>query len=120
MSREAAVVDGNTAYFRSAASIRVYSYQNILGNELAVIDSLFTSVGCWGSRGPTDTLLSLTGKGERKQWSEVFLPMPTPRSLTACITIEKALIVAGGYAGGGDNLATVGGDNLATNNSVYI
>ena len=69
---------------------------------LAIIDGLLTSVG---GRGPTNTLLSLTGKGERKQWSDVFPPMPTPRSLTACITTEKALVVAGGYAGG--DLATV-------------
>ena len=109
-------VHGNTAYFRPAASVRVYSYENILGNEqwsrlpanpnmgcgLAIIDGLLTSVG---GRGPTNTLLSLTGKGERKQWSVVFPPMPTPRSSTACITTEKALVVAGGYAGG--DLATV-------------
>ena len=54
----------------------------------------------------TNTLLSLTGEGERKQWSEVFPPMPTPRSSTACITTEKALVVAGGEAKDKD-LATV-------------
>ena len=122
MERGAAVVDGNTAYFKPALSFSVYSYQNILGNEqwsrlpencnvrfsIAVIDGLLTSVGGWStdSGGPTNTLLSLTGEGERKQWSEVFPPMPTPRSLTACITTEKALIVAGGSAGG-DFLAIV-------------
>ena len=121
MQRGAAVVDGNTAYFTSASitSSRVYSYQNILGNEqwsrlpdnpneafsLAVIDGLLTSVGGWKGRGPTNTLLSLTGEGERKQWSEVFPPMPTSRSSTACITTEKALVVAGGYTSG--DLATV-------------
>ena len=118
MSRGAAVVDGNTAYFRPYNSSRVYSYQNILGNEqrsrlpdnphrgfsLAVIDSLLTSVGGWNT-GPTNTLLSLTGVGRRKKWSEVFPPMPTPRYGTACITTEKALVVAGGIAG--DDLATV-------------
>ena len=123
MSRGAAVVDGNTAYFRPALSPRVYSYQNILGNEqwsrlpdnpkeafsLAVLDGLLTSVGGWTqgwpSRSLTNTLLSLTGEGERKQWSEVFPQMPTPCGLTACITTEKALVVAGGTAGG--DLATV-------------
>ena len=35
----------------------------------------------------------------RRQWSEVFPPMPTPRKLAACITSEQALVVAGGYAG---------------------
>ena len=119
MSRGAAVVDGNTAYFRPYNSSRVYSYQNILGNEqwsrlpdnphrefsLAVIDGLLTSVGGWNSRGPTNTLLSLTGEGERKPWSKVFPPMPTQRYSAACITTEKALVVAGGKAD--DDLVTV-------------
>ena len=116
MTRGAAVVHGNTAYFsphfRLGGSFRVYSYQNILGNEqwsrlpdnpneafgLAVIDGLLTSVGGLGSNGRTNTLLSLTGEGERKKWSEVFPPMPTPRNCTACITTEQALVVAGGNA----------------------
>ena len=115
MGRGAAVVHGNTAYFRPF-SVKVYY---ILGNEewyrlpdnhntgfsLAVIDGLLTSVGGWNIRGPTNTLLSLTGEGKRKQWSEVFPPMPTPRSRTACITTERALVVAGGEAD--DDLATV-------------
>ena len=119
MERGAAVVDGNTAYFRSDSSSTLYTYQNIVRNEqwsrlsgnpnkafsLAVIHGLLTSVGGKDSRGPTNTLLSLTGEGERKQWSEVFPPMPTARYHTACITTEKALVVAGGYAG--DNLVTV-------------
>ena len=120
MKRGAAVVDGNTAYFTPHCKGRVYSYQNILGNEqwsrlpdnpneafsLAVINGLLTSVGGYDGRyALINTLLSLTGEGERKQWSAVFPPMPTPRSLTACITTEKALVVAGGRAG--DNLATV-------------
>ena len=81
MFRGVAVVDGNTAYFRPANSKGVYTFQNILGNEqwsrlpdnhneafsLVVIDGLLTSVGGKSSNGPTNTLLSLTGEGERKQ-----------------------------------------------------
>ena len=122
MFRGAAVVDGNTAYFRPFSSSRVYSYQNIPGNEqwsrlpdnpntafsLAVIDGLLTSVGgttvAWFKSSPTNTLLSLK-EGERKQWSEVFPPMPTQRANTACIITEKAVVVIGGEAG--DDLATV-------------
>ena len=70
--------------------------------SLAVIDGLLTSVGGWNSRGSTNTLLSLTGKGKRKQWSEIFPPMPTPRYHTSCITTAKALVVAGGEAGSDD------------------
>ena len=108
MSRGAAVVHGNTAYFRPGGSREVYSYQNVHGKEqwswlpdnrnkyfgLAVIDGLLTRVG---GGGPTNTLLSLTGEGERKQWSQIFPPMPTPRRSAACVTTEQALVVAGGY-----------------------
>ena len=107
MWRGSAVVHGNTAYFRPDGSSKVYSYQNILGKEqwsrlpdnpnsifgLAVIDGLLTSVGGFNSR----TLLSLTGEGERRQWSEVFPPMPTTRYNTVCITTGQALVVAGGW-----------------------
>ena len=114
MKRGAAVVDGNTAYFRPHGTGRVYSYQNISGIEqwsrlpdnpnqafsLAVIDGVLTSVGGYDSRyKDTNTLVSLTGNGVRKKWSEVFPPIPTSRHSTACITTEKALVVAGGIAG---------------------
>ena len=125
MCRGAAVVHENTAYFRSADSKKIYSYQNIHGQEqwselpdnpnqncfLAVIDGLFTSVG--GFRyGFTNTLLSLTGEGERKEWSEIFPPMLTPRTTAACVTTEQVLIVAGGYDG--SDLATVEVMNIST------
>ena len=114
MYRGAAVVHGNTAYFRSGSSNKVYSYQNILGKEqwsqlpdnsnmycgLAVIDGLLTSVGGYNND-CINTLLSLTGEGTRKQWSEIFPPMPTPRWLVACITTEQSLVVAGGRGSGG-------------------
>ena len=112
MTWGAAVVHGNTAYFSPGGTQTVYSYQNILGKEqwsqlpdtcnhlfgLAVIDGLLTSVG---GKGPTNTLLSLTGEDERKQWSQIFPPMPTPRWSAACVTTEQALVVAGGYGAGG-------------------
>ena len=112
--RGATVVHGNTAYFTPFNSVRVYSYQNILGNEqwsrlpdnpnkefsLVVIDGLLTSVGGWNNGDPTNTLLSLTGESKREQWIELLPPMPTPRHSTACIITEGILhvVVAGGYA----------------------
>ena len=106
----AAVVYGNTAFF--SVLHNVYSYQNIQVEEewsqlpdnpcrnygLAVIDGLLTSVGGYNN-GYTNTLLSLTGEGEIKQWSEIFPPMPTPRCYVACVSTEQTLIVAGGKVG---------------------
>ena len=114
MARGEAVVHENTAYFRPGSSYKVYSYQNILGKEqwsqlpdnpnkncgLSVIDGLLTSVGGYNI-GPTNTLLSLTGEGMRKQWSEIFPPMSTPRWAVACITTKQSLVVAGGNGSGG-------------------
>ena len=126
ISRGAAAVHGNTAYFRPRISDKVYSYQNILGKEqwsqlpdnpntafgLAVIDGLLTGVG-GDNNGDISTLLSLTGEGMRKQWSEIFPPMPTPRWLVACITTEQSLVVAGGE-GSGDVLDIVEVMNINT------
>ena len=113
MERVAAVVHGNTAYFRPAGSVRIYSYHNISGKEqwsrlpdnpnkglgLAVIDGLLTSVGGTNNQRDTNTLFSLTEKGKKEQWFEIFPPMPTARRLAACITTKQALVVAGGKAG---------------------
>ena len=108
MTRGAAVVHGNTAYFRPGDSKKVYSYQYIqeqwpqipdnpnMAFGLAVIDGLLTSVGGY-NRDYTNTLLTLTGEGMRKQWSEIFPSMPTRRETSACITIEQSLVVAGGF-----------------------
>ena len=111
MTRGAAVAHGNIAYFNPDDSHKVYSYQIVSGEEqwsslpdnpyetfsLAVIDGLLTSVGGFklGS-GQTNTLLSLTGAGKKRQWSNVFPPMPTARSGTAAISTEQILVVAGG------------------------
>ena len=125
MYRGAAVAHGNTAYFTPDSSTKVYSYQNIHGQEqwsqlpdnpnrncgLAVIDGLLTSVGGYNN-GSTNTLLSLTGEGERKQWCAIFPPMPTARTAATCVTTEQALVVAGGHDG--SRLATVEVMNIST------
>ena len=113
MWRGAAAVHGNTAYFTLWNSHKVYSYQNVSGHEqwselpespyinygLAVIDGLLTSVGGVKDVDSSNILLSLREEGESKEWSLMFPPMPTPRGCVACITTEKALVVAGGEAG---------------------
>ena len=113
MVRGAAVVDGNTAYFRPRFSHKVYSYQNILGKEqwsqlpdcatmncgLAVVDGFLTIVG--GGFHFANNLYSLTGEGTKKLWCRVFPPMSTPRYSVTCITTEQSLVVAGGDSGEG-------------------
>ena len=112
MFRGAAVVHGDTAYLRPADSNKLYAYDIVHGKEqwsqlpdnnywgysLTVIDGLVTSVG----GGYTNSLLSLTGEGKSKQWSDIFPPMPTARNLAACITTDKILVVAGGCQGNHD------------------
>ena len=124
--RGAAVVDGNTVYINSGGSFKVYSCQisseellwstlpdsHCIYFSLAVIDGLLTCVGGLGGS-YIDTLNSLTGEGSKRQWSEVFPPMPTARSQTASITTEQALVVAGGFDGGND-LHTVEVMNIST------
>ena len=126
--RRAAAVHGNTAYFTLTDSYKIHAYQNIRGQEhwyqlpennnqnfgLAVVGGSLTSVGggCIMLKVYTNTLLSLTGQGEKKWWSVVFPPMPTPRLAAACVTTEQVLVVAGGYAGG--DLATVEVMNIST------
>ena len=125
MDRGAAVVHGNTVYINSHGLHNVYSCQmtsegllwstlpdsHYMGFSLAVINDLLTCVGGWGGGtfvgghsggyggSRTNTLRSLTGGGRKRQWSEVFPPMPTARSGTASVTTEQALVVAGGYDG---------------------
>ena len=126
MRRGAAVVDGNTIYINSVDSHKVYSSQMISEGLLwstlpdsrytrfsfAIIDGLLTCVGgldvaC------INTLHSLTEERGKKQWSEVFPPMPTARSSTASVTTEQALVVAGGVDGR-KNLYTVEVMTIAT------
>jgi hypothetical protein len=102
-------VHGNTVYFRPAVSDKVYSYRQEQWSQMpenpnrnfgiTVIDGLLTSVGGRKPH-PTNTLLSFRGK-VRKQWSEVFPPMPTPRSSAACVTTKQHLVVTGGLGDGG-------------------
>ena len=123
MKRGATVVHGNTVYINSFGLRKVYPCQmtseGLLWSTLpdsrhtyfglAVIDGLLTCVGGYG----TNTLHSLTGGGRKRQWSEVFPPMPTARSQTASVTTEQALVVAGGHDGR-KNLDTVEVMTIAT------
>ena len=107
MTRGAAVVEGNTAYFRPAFSRTLYSYNKeeqwsqLPDNPfskygLAVIDGLLTSVGGVNNDQLTNILLSLAVESGTKMWVKAFPSMPTPRSTAACVTTGSTLIVVGG------------------------
>ena len=113
MSRGAAVVEGNTVYINPSSSHEVYSCHAISGDQqwstlashpysnfsLVLLNGLLTSVGGIGGDRITNSLLSLTGKGGKKQWSDIFPAMPTPRRHTASVATTQALVVAGGHSG---------------------
>ena len=121
MGRGAAVVKGNTVYISPFLSHEVYSCNVISGDQkwstlakhrylgfsLVLVNGLLTSVGGHGSSGNTNSLLSLTGERGKRLWSEVFPAMPTPRSDTASVTTEHALIVAAGGISEARRLDTV-------------
>ena len=112
MVRGSVAVRGNVAFFRPSGSRKIYScqvtsrgqqwsalpdskYENF---SLAVVADQLTTVGGLipDSDSPISFLISLTGK---RQWSEVFPPMPTARSGAAALSTELVLIVAGGFSG---------------------
>ena len=109
MSRGAAVVDGNVAYFmncggevcsynpttKSWSILQKYPYQY---GSLAVINGQVTAIGgCknWYNEDTyTNKLLSLYDG-----WREVFPPMPTKRQSTTAVISKEHLIMAGGKIG---------------------
>ena len=104
MSRGAAVVDGNVAYFMNDSQICSYNLSTqrwsklpkypYLYGSVAIIRGLFTAIG--GGKGDaTDKLLSIVNNEDQK-WVEHFPPMPTKRYDTAAVTTKQHLIVAGG------------------------
>ena len=122
MYRGSATVYGNMAYFNSAPEKHVHSYNSDTEEwftlpecpryyfTLTVVNGYVTAVGgsefIWGVREKlTNSLLSaIEVEGGRKNWEEIFLPMPTKRKLTAAVCSGKTLVVAGGV---GEEYATL-------------
>ena len=128
MIRGSTVVDGNTVYIKHRSdSLKIYScrftsqdlqWSTLPDTEyfypsLVVIDGILTTVGGYRDSQYTNSLLSLTGRGRRRQWSEIFPAMPTSRYLTVSVTTQQTLIVAGGLAKG-ENLNIVEVMNIPT------
>ena len=112
-SRGAITADGNSVYVQGFAQ-KVYQYSlerqewRILpdcpqwGCSLAVINGSLTAIGGWISRllgQLTNKLCSIVRQDGRNTWLENFPPMPTARGSTAAVSIDRALIVAGGALG---------------------
>ena len=106
----AAVVHSSTAYFSQAYN--VYSYESSEDKWtkvqtckhgyfcLAVINDTLTAIGGLDAYGEcTNSLLGLTGS-EKKNWKEIFPPMPTKREHATAVTTTTHLIVAGGSDNG--------------------
>ena len=107
MSRGAAVVDGNVAYFmKSSGDICSYNLSNKRWKELpkcpykrcslAIVNGHLTTIGGTNHSECTNTLVSL--KPEWRDFKELFPPMPTKRCDTTAVTTKEHLIVAGGSA----------------------
>ena len=120
MSRGAAVVSGNVAYFNYAiANVHAYHVdedkwtslpdctQKYFG--LAVINSLLTAVG--GQKRPSDEPTKTLTSLRKGKWVELLPPMSTNRVRPAVVTTDNNnyIIVAGGRSEfyGGTTLATV-------------
>ena len=114
MSRGAAVVNGNVAYFMNCSS-EIFSYNSTsekwsklpkcpyTRSSLAVINGQLTTIGGYKAHSYANILLSL-----QKYWIEAFPPMPTKRHDTAALTSKEHLIVAGGSIGlMNDSISTV-------------
>ena len=85
-------MEGNIAYFRIGGDSFVYAYDSsndkwlciypecpCIRFGIAVINGLLTTIGGQQDGKVIGSLLSLTGEGTNKQWSEKFYAMPTKR-----------------------------------------
>jgi hypothetical protein len=112
-------VDGNTVYVINNNTVNIYSY-NITSDSwsqlpdcvhknasIAVISGCLTTVGGGSYPIYSNELLSLTGEGSGRRWTQQFPPMPTKRRLTTSLCTGATLIVAGGKGVGGRELSTV-------------
>ena len=110
------VIHNDTVYCRYDAHCKVYAYHisssswsptpdaPCRGFALTVIDGLLTTVGGYGGNFKnTNKLLSLTGEGSGRRWTEKFPPMPTKRFGVSALCTGTTLIIAGGRGGYKDN-----------------
>ena len=118
ISRGSVAVDANMVYCNDfSTTVHTYDLQKeewigvidcrYKNSCLVIVQGMLTTVGGGPYGGPTNSLLSLTGEGGDSKWYRRFPAMPTKRLNTAAVYYGCSLIVAGGYAGGDKELATV-------------
>ena len=106
-----AIADDRALYVRKGLNIHGYFTSTSSWSQLpestndncpsVIINNLLTLVGGRHSvTGTTNQLLSLTGEGSSRRWTEEFPPMPTKRYASTAQCTEAVLIVAGGMKSG--------------------
>ena len=102
-----AVVNGSAVYIRVFNTHKVYTYimpskewsrlpDSVYQNcPIVIINGLLTTIGGY-YHGYFNKLVSLTGKGGEKRWTEILPPMPSKRSGSTALNSGTQLIVAGG------------------------
>ena len=102
----AAAVDRNSLYVMEWAKIHAYDTNTHTWSQLpessfkccalAIVNNLLTLIGGRKDMITTNKLITLTRMGEVAKYTEEFPPMPTERYGACALSIESALIVAGG------------------------
>ena len=124
-SSYSAVTDDGTLYIRKwNREVHAYSVRSSSWSQLprsptyscpsVIINNLLTLVGGWRGDTVTNQLLSLTGAGSGRRWTEEFPPMLTKREVSTALCTETTLIVAGGRAQDRSLLNTTEVMNIAT------
>ena len=104
------IADGTTVYVREVGMVYCYTastytwsqlphaYRRTYNGPFVIINDFLTIVGGYHQEAvsPANQLLSLTGEGSGRTWTEVFPPMPTKRCGSTALCTGTALIVAGG------------------------
>ena len=105
-----AIVCNNMVYYGYKVSNKLYAYHVPSstwstvpecpneGIATTVIDGLLTAVGSFRGSKCTNKLLSLTGEGSDRRWTEKLPPMLCKCFVVSALCAGTILIVAGGYS----------------------
>ena len=101
-----AVVDGTALYVRHVNDVYAFTTSTSSWSQLpdsptnscpsVIVNNRLTLVGGYLGKNITNKILSLTGEGSCRRWTEELPPMPTKRNGSTALCTGTALIVAGG------------------------